>query len=456
MQYRMLLVSASLALVWCGCSQQAGLTGVTPKAAQATRATRSTGKIQHVVIIIQENRSFDNIFAGFPGADAPLTGLRHNGKRVSLHEATLQQRPNVDIKHDYRHSQIEYDAGKMDGFDEDVWMNGQPAKTYPYAYLNRKQVAPYWAMASQYTLVDHMFPTVWGPSFTAHLDLIAGTTVVSRSPSRTVSEIDYPYNQDNPNWTCAAQPPPPSYILVDTKGAIAETGGGPAPCFTQFHTMADTLDAAHVPWRYYAPALSTGSGQLWSSFAAISNVYNGPDWGNVIAPETTVLKDIRNGKLPSVAWVVPAVNNSDHGGSGSDTGPSWVAAIVNTLGESAYWNSTAIVVLWDDWGGWYDDAPPPQLDFMGLGFRVGCIVISPYAKAGTVSHTQYEYGSILKFIEHTFGAASLGYTDARANSLIDSFDFTQPPILFKNIPAKYPPSYFLKQRSSGKVPDDDD
>ncbi len=455
MQNRRLLVLASLTLVLCGCSQFASLTGVTPGAAQPTPASRSAGKIQHVVIIIQENRSFDNVFAGFPGADAPLSGLRHNGKRVSLHHATLQQYPNVDIKHDYKHSQIEYDAGKMDGFDEDIWMNGQPAKTYPYAFLNHKQVAPYWAMASQYTLADRMFPTVWGPSFTAHLDLIAGTTIVSRSPDRIASEIDYPYDQDNPNWTCAAQPPPPSYILVKTKGTIEETGDGPPPCFTQFHTMADTLDAAHVSWRYYAPALSTGSGQLWSSFAAIKNVYNGPDWANVIAPETTVLKDIKNGKLPSVAWVVPNVNNSDHGGSGSDTGPSWVAAIVNTLGESAYWNSTAVVVLWDDWGGWYDDAQPPQLDFMGLGFRVGCIVISPYAKAGTVSHTQYEYGSILKFVEQTFGLASLGYTDARANSLIDSFDFAQPPIVFKEIPAKYPPSYFLRQRPPGKVPDDD-
>jgi len=456
MPRRMLLVSASLALAWCGCSQPAGMQNAAPKPAQALRASGSTGKIQHVVIIIQENRSFDNVFAGFPGADAPLTGLRHNGKPVTLHQATLQQDPNVDIKHDYKHAQIEYDSGRMDGFDEDVWMNGQPAKTYPYAYLSRKEVAPYWAMATQYTLADHMFPTVWGPSFTAHLDLIAGTTLVSRAPLRMVSEIDYPYNQDNPNWTCAASPPPPSYILVDAKGTVTEQGGGPPPCFNQFHTMADTLDAAHVSWRYYAPALSTGSGQLWSSFAAIRNVYNGPDWANVIAPETTVLKDITNGKLPSVAWVVPNVNNSDHGGTGSDTGPSWVAAIVNTIGESTYWKSTAIVVVWDDWGGWYDDVAPPQLDFMGLGFRVGCILVSPYAKAGTVTHTQYEYGSILKFVEQTFGAASLGYTDARANSLSDSFDFAQPPISFKSIPAKYPPSYFLKQRPPGKAPDDDD
>jgi phospholipase C len=456
MQSRILLAFTVLALVWCGCSEQTSPSGVTPRASLAKRAPGSTGTIQHVVIIIQENRSFDNIFAGFPGADAPLMGLRHTGKLVALHKATLQQYPNVDLKHNYKYSQVEYDAGKMDGFDEDIFMNGQPAKTYPYAYLSRKQVAPYWAMASQYTLADRMFPTVWGPSFTAHLDLIAGTTIVSRAPDKIVSEIDYPYNQNNPNWTCAAQPPPPSYTLVNARGVITETGDGPAPCFTQFHTMADTLDAAHVSWRYYAPALSTGSGQLWSSFAAISSVYNGPDWANVISPETTVLNDISKGNLPSVAWVVPNVNNSDHGGNGSDTGPSWVAAIVNGIGQSSYWNSTAIVVLWDDWGGWYDDAAPPRLDFMGLGFRVGCIIISPYAKAGTVSHTQYEFGSILKFVEQTFGAASLGYTDARANSIVDSFDFSQPPIVFQKIPAKYPPSYFLKQRAPGKTPDDDD
>jgi len=109
--------------------------------------------------------------------------------------------------------------------------------------------------------------------------------------------------------------------------------------------------------------------------------------------------------------------------------------------------------LWDDWGGWYDDVPPPQLDFMGLAERVPCIVISPYAKPGYVSHTQYEFGSILKFVEQTFGLASLGYTDARATSLGDSFDFSQKPLKFKKIPAKYPPSYFQNQKPAGVPPD---
>ena len=125
------------------------------------------------------------------------------------------------------------------------------------------------------------------------------------------------------------------------------------------------------------------------------------------------------------------------------------------MGTSKYWDSSAVVVLWDDWGGWYDDVPPPQLDFEGLGIRVPCIIISPYAKAGTVSHTQYESGSTLRFIEDVFNAPSLHHTDSRANSLADSFDFNQKPIKFKTIPAKYPTSYFLHKQPSFVPPDNE-
>jgi phospholipase C len=114
-----------------------------------------------------------------------------------------------------------------------------------------------------------------------------------------------------------------------------------------------------------------------------------------------------------------------------DTGPDWVTSVVNAIGESQYWDSTAIILTWDEWGGFYDHIPPPQLDYQGLGFRVPYIVISPYAKQGYVSHTQYEtYGSTLKFIESTFGLGSLGTTDARANNITDAFDFTQTPRAF--------------------------
>ena len=186
----------------------------------------------------------------------------------------------------------------------------------------------------------------------------------------------------------------------------------------------------------------------------------------MISPETTVLTDIPAGKLPAVSWVIPDLINSDHPGSGGKTGPSWVASVVNAVGSSQYWNSTAIVILWDDWGGWYDDAVPPQLDFRGLGLRVPCIIVSPYARMaspqqpGYVSHTQYEFGSILAFVEQTFGLPvlgppSLGYTDSRATSIADSFDFQQKPRAFKHIAAPMSIQYFLHQAHSGLPPDDD-
>jgi phospholipase C len=293
-----------------------------------------------------------------------------------------------------------------------------------------------------------MFPSMFGSSFTAHLDLIAGTT--NLTPER--AEVDIP---DGRPWGCDA-PPGTTSLLLTPRREIKP--GGPFPCFTQFRTMADTLDAAGVSWKYYAPNILLGP--AWSSFDAIQAVRYGADWAKVTSPETTVLTDISTGNLPAVSWVTPDFADSDHPGVGSDTGPSWVAAVVNSIGQSPDWSSTAIVVLWDDYGGWYDDVPPPQLDFKGLGIRVPCLIISPYVKKGYVSHTQYEFGSVLKFVEQTFALPGLGsdadgYTDSRAASILDSFDFTQPPRAYVKIAAKYPRSYFLNQPQSLRAPDDD-
>ena len=152
--------------------------------------------------------------------------------------------------------------------------------------------------------------------------------------------------------------------------------------------------------------------------------------------------------------------DSDHPGGHHDTGPSWVASIVNAIGESSYWNTTAIVVVWDDWGGFYDHVPPPFFDtWGGLGFRVPMLLASPYAREtapshpGYVSHTTYEFGSILKFVEQNWNLGTLGATDERAASLIDCFDFTQAPRTFTHIPAKYSRSYFLRQPYSYKPVD---
>ncbi|HXO18044.1 MAG TPA: alkaline phosphatase family protein, partial [Candidatus Dormibacteraeota bacterium] len=313
----------------------------------------------------------------------------------------------------------------------------------------RRESAPYWEMARRYVLADRMFPMEFGPSYTAHLSLIAANTNIKPAP---IAEVDAPAGLP---WGCDAPPGTRSFTLnVDR----VERFNGPFPCYRAFPTIADTLDAAGVSWKYYASPLKRIGGQVWSEFDSIRRVRYGPDWKNVISPQTKILRDVRDGDLASVSWVTPDWIDSDHTGSGYNRGPSWVASIVNAVGESRYWKSTAIVVVWDDWGGWYDDARPPQRDFRGLGIRVPCIIISPYARRGYVSHRQYEFGSILKFVEEVFdlpavGPPSLGFTDTRAASILDGFDFTQTPRSFSPISAPYAESSFLDERPSFVPPD---
>jgi phospholipase C len=331
---------------------------------------------------------------------------------------------------------VDWDGGKMDGFNL-ATRHGHPVGRRPYAYLERRLVAPYWAMARQYVLADRMFPTEFGASFTSHIDLIASTTNLRSN----LAEVNWPSAAP---WGCDAPAGTWTWTL-DPQRVVKPNG--PFPCFVAFRTLADTLDAAGVSWKYYQ-----SDEELWSGFDAIRNVREGSDWTrSVIEPETTVLSDAAGGALASVSWVIPNATDSDHPGSHSDTGPSWVAAVVNAIGSSAYWNSTAIVVLWDDWGGWYDDASPPQLDFVGLGIRVPCIIISPYAKTHYITHRQYEFGSVVRFVEEVFGLPALGpqtlgYTDSRANSLLGSFDFSQKARAFRKISAPYPASFFLLRK----------
>ena len=410
--------------------------------ATAPSARTSSAAIKHVVIVVQENRSFLNIFAGFPGADAPMFGYLHDGTRVSLRSVTLRNR--TDLPHGFFSGVTDWNLGAMNGYDSAVAGSGVSPRL-PYSYLQRKSVEPYWDLASRFTLADRMFQTEWGGSFTAHLDLIAGTA--SLDPS--LVEVDFP---NATPWGCDA-PVGTTTVLLQPSHLEAV---GQFPCFDQFRTMADTLDDAGVSWKYYAPVVGSVGNNVWSEFDAIRSVRRGKDWRkDVISPETRILSDAGANRLPAVSWVVPDWADSDHAGSGSDSGPAWVASVVNAVGTSKAWNSTAIFVLWDDWGGWYDDAAPPQLDYFGLGNRVPCIVISPFAKKHHVSHTLYEFGSILKFVEETFALPSLGSTDARANSMADSFDFAQAPRAFRPVAAGYSVQYFLKRPSSLQPPDDE-
>jgi phospholipase C len=409
---------------------------------------QAPGLIQHVVIVIQENRSFDNLFNGFPGANTVQSGLGSGGSQIPL--APISFTVPYDIIHGLTEFENSYDGGNMDGFDREHFKLVSPPVGYTpppnpqYGYVPPSETQPYWDMASQYVLADNMFASNVDSSFVAHQYLIAGqaqntVNLPSRSP-----------------WGCDA----PAGTTIPVMNGSRQIFAHVAPCFpsggtTQYPTLAGELDQQHLKWRYYAPP-PTATGYLWSAFDAVSAVRNGPEWAtNVIAPSTTFLSDVRGGKLAAVTWIVPGLSNSDHSGSRSALGPKWVSQVVNAVGTSPLWKSTAILVVWDDWGGWYDHVAPAQVDFDGLGFRVPLIVISPYAKTGYVSHVQYEFGSILKFAEGTFGLSALAASDSRANALDpDCFDFTQAPRPFKKIAGSLSPSELARMTRPGPPPDD--
>ena len=460
-QLRACAALTALAVLTAACSGSG--TPLTPAGLHGGGAIGSdaiSGKyIKHVVVIVQENRSFDNLFATFPGVDGATSGyyLKKTGGKYVKTQVALKQVPlagALDINHA---SQAYNDAcdGKntypktscdMDGFNLEGIGGGLPAGTYPYQYVNPNDIKPYWQLAKQYAIADHMFATQGSGSFTAHQDLIAGTTAIDS----TDSVIDYPNNFSN--WGCAA--PPSTVTSLLTTGGQYEHWGGPFPCFTYpTGTLRDLLDAKGVTWKYYAPPYTNKTaGALWNAFAAIDAVYNGPEWNtNVSMPETNVLTDISAGNLPQISWVIPDQPDSDHpnGKNAPDDGPSWVAQVVDAVGTSKYWKSTAIVNLWDDWGGFYDHEPPAFFDNMGgLGFRVPMIVVSPYVPANEIVHKQYEFGSILKFIETNFGLGSLGTTDARAASILNIFNFKQSARSFKKIPSLRSRRYFLTRPES--------
>jgi phospholipase C len=425
-----------LAAILCaaGCSGGApAAPGMIPAAPDGAQ-TAIGSHIKHVIIIVQENRSFDNLFATYRGADGTRDGKTPHGT-IKLRVANLAS-PKVP-QYLYHNFLTDYDGGKMDGF-----INGSGIGRYVYEYVNPAQIKPYWALARQYVLADHMFQTQGSASFTAHQDLIAGGTVLNS----TESVVDVPSQMP---WGCDA-PAGTTVPLLTT--ALQYVTPGVTPCF-KYRTLRDTLDAKGISWKYYTPKLEGESfgGAIWDPFEAISAVRYGPEWTtNISSPETNVFADISGGKLPSVAWVIPDFNNSDHAGGRYDTGPSWVASVVNAVGKSQYWNSTAIVIVWDDWGGFYDHVPPPFLDKAGgLGFRVPMIVVSPFAKKGYVTHQQYEFGSIVKFVEDTFGLPRLGTTDVRAHDFAtDVLNFAQAPRTFVPIPAKYDKAFFLRQKPS--------
>jgi phospholipase C len=462
----LLLCSGASLLSLNGCSGSKTVTATVPPPAS---------KIQHVVIIFQENRTPDNLFQDpaliANGADIASSGVNSKGQTIPLSAidlGTVGSNPdNYDLSHAHSAFVFMYDGGKMDGADlipsscAAGVTNCAPANAQ-FMYVTPSDVQPYFAMAEKYTFADRMFQTNQGPSFPAHQFIISGTSAPTATSNLFAAE--------NPVGGgtiagCIAAP-------AETVGMIDPAGNETPmyPCF-EHPTLTDLLDAASLTWRYYAPS----AGSIWTAPNAIQHMCGpnatppnasacvGSDWTgtapkvviNQTPSNAQILTDIANHQLPQVSWVIPDGKASDHALVNNGCGPSWVTSIVNAIGNSQYWSNTAILLTWDDWGGWYDHVPPQILNSYEYGFRVPMIVISPYAKLGYISHLTHDFGSILKFIEQTFNLPSLGYADAPADNLSDCFNFAQSATPFQTIPPPFNNTQCMTDSSPATDPDDD-
>jgi phospholipase C len=428
------LLALALSTAGCSIGSQSALPYMRSGAALQMLGATGAGKIEHVVYIVQENRSFDNMFQGYPGADTVSSGKDSHGHTIKLRPTSLADQYIIDHSAGAMFAACN-GTGKlpgtdcrMNGFNKEFGFGGP--KHREYVYVPHDESKPYFDMAHEWVLADRMFQSQLDESFVAHQYIIA-------------AQAAWSVNLPTGAWGCGQS----SYDSVATITKDRnEYGPGIEPCY-DYTTLAKELDDAKLSWRFYASrygSASSGSGGYWSSYQAIKYIYKGPDWKYVISPNWKFITDVRAGKLANFTWITPVCADSDHVNCGGGYGPSWVSALVNTVGKSKFWDSTAIFVQWDDWGGLYDHVPPQYEDRDSLGFRVPLLVISPYAKHDYVSHVHYETASVLRFAEDLWGLPQMAAADKRAASPApDCFDFSQKPRPFVKIAAPYPPNFFM-------------
>jgi phospholipase C len=394
--------------------------------------------IQHVIVIIQENRSTDNLFASsaiangapYPGANVSQTATV-DGKTVKLQPVGFQN-PG-DPGHNHRQLLAEWDGGKMDGFANDPASAyggfPKPASGFPIAYIPAEETTLYHFLAQRYALADENFAPRLIPTFPSHVFLISAQSQFSGNPT------------DPTNWGCDSKPGTTAPVFTTGE---EQSFPGIFPC-VENQTIGDLLDRAGVTWKYYTGAIGNLADAQINVYDAIKHIRYGLDWSrNISTPNSNVLADIQNCNLPQVSYVTPTWLMSDHAGSMSGGGPGWVGSIYLAIAQSAlaktpgcqYYGNTAIVLTWDDSGGWYDHVLPPKgPDGTSWGFRIPILAISPWARSNYdpanphampyVSHTVRESTSIVRFIEKNWALGSLGQRDASGDDLSDMFDYTR-------------------------------
>ncbi|MHB0886979.1 MAG: alkaline phosphatase family protein [Bacillota bacterium] len=339
-------------------------------------------KVKHIIYIIQENHSFDSYFGTFPGANGLPAGVQLPTKPGAV--PTIAPFHQTDLTHDLPHTWNDawkaYAGGRMDGF---VYAAGSPDTM---GYYDASDLPNYWAYAKDFVLMDAFFSSLMGPSLPNHLYLVAG----------------------------------------QSGGVTANMREAPKAGF-DFPTMASLLAKSSVTWKFYDGKPDPKAFSLWNPLPGFAEFKADPTLADHLVGTDQLFYDLQHGTLPQVAWVVPNDAESEHPPGDLRLGMWYVTSLVNAAMKSQYWDETAIILAWDDYGGFYDHVAPPRMDQYGYGPRVPAMVISPYAKQGFVDHTQYDLTSVLRFIEDRFGLPALTDRDRKANDLLAAFDFTQAP-----------------------------
>lgn len=363
--------------------------------------------IKHFLMLLQENHSFDNYFGIYPGADTippdtcmPLDPVQESlGCVAPFHLGDL---PISDLLHTRDTFAGQYRDGRMNGFVSQHLAEGglhsQEAARLTMGYYDDREIPFYWDVARNYVLFDHFFSSAAAGSFTNHMYWVSGGP---GDPDRDAPPI--------------------------------EGFGNDVP------TIFDRLDQAGISWKFYVqnydPSVNyrtladAGDKAAQAVFVPLLNFnrfLDDPSLFSHIVDMEEYYTDLRDGTLPTVAYMAPLGSSEDPPGS-IQAGQRFVETIVNGLMRSDYWDSSAFLLTYGGWGGWYDHVKPPQVDALGYGFRVPALLVSAYARQGAINSTPFDYTSALKFIEANWGLRPLAERDATATSIVSAFDFTQGP-----------------------------
>ena len=398
-------------------------------------AVPGSSPIQHVVIIYQENHSFDNVLGAFcaasvpPRCDGATVGTLPNGSQINLSQAA-DLVPGVD--HSSSAQRVAIDGGRMDGFAKLTGCSKSGGYRC-YTQFAPGQIPNLVSLATTFAVSDRTFEMDAIPSFGAHLELAAATLDGFTGDNPLKSNERGPLG---PGWGCdsgldAHWVDPHNHKVTDVPSCVPNAQGQGAYRKTPVAyvpTIMDRLDAAGLSWRFYTGNGTTGthSGYIWAICPTFAECLDSPQANNMV-PEDSVLQDAAAGELPNFSVVLPnsaTGQTSQHNGTSMAFGDNYIGQVVSAIENGPDWDSTAIFITYDDCGCFYDHVPPPT----GTGIRVPMVIVSPYAKPGFTDSAVATFASMLAFTEHTFGLEPLTGADAGAYDYSGAFNYSQAPI----------------------------